>query len=232
MKLNVHPNIRIQKLIIGEEKAPLLIIDNFIDQADELVTLASKSQFVEDITFYPGIRSPAPRAYQTLFLSTFRETLVEYFQLNSPTLGFSACEYSIVTKEPNELKLLQRIPHFDSLNNQGLATVHYLFKQELGGTSFYRHRKTGYEYIDEGRKITYLRSLESENGTGNVPMTGYICGDTPLFEQIYEPKGIFNRILIYRRNSLHSGSISNNFKPDPSPSTGRLSINSFIDPIF
>ena len=51
----------------------------------------------------------------------------------------------------------------------------------------------------------------------------------PLFEKIDQQEGLFNRILFYRRNSLHSGSISEHFIPDNNPCTGRLSINSFID---
>jgi hypothetical protein len=38
-------------------------------------------------------------------------------------------------------------------------------------------------------------------------------------------------MLVYKRNSLHSGSIPPDFVPDPNPATGRLSINSFIDAI-
>lgn len=125
--------------------------------------------------------------------------------------------------------MLQRIPHFDSLDKEGLAAVHYLFKKDLGGTSFYRHKKTQFEYIDESRKLDYFRSLESENGTGNIPTSGYINGDTALFEKIAEQEGVFNRIIFYRRNSLHSGAISEHFVPDNNPRSGRLSINSFID---
>jgi hypothetical protein len=36
-------------------------------------------------------------------------------------------------------------------------------------------------------------------------------------------------MLIYRRNSLHSGAIGKDFIPDRNPATGRLSINCFID---
>jgi hypothetical protein len=38
-----------------------------------------------------------------------------------------------------------------------------------------------------------------------------------------------NVVLVYRRNSLHSGCIDPAFVPDANPRTGRLSINSFID---
>ena len=62
-----------------------------------------------------------------------------------------------------------------------------------------------------------------------MPGPGYINGDTALFEQIAKQDGLFNRMLVYRRNSLHSGCIAPDFVPDPNPLTGRLSINSFID---
>src|SRR5690606_25695051 len=119
--------------------------------------------------------------------------------------------------------LLQRIPHFDSLEREGLATVHYLFRGNLGGTAFYRHRKTGFESIDASRRDAYFRSLESENDGPNMPGPGYINGDTPLYEQIAKQEGVFNRMLVYPRNILHSGCIDRNFVPDPNPRTGRLS---------
>ena len=59
----------------------------------------------------------------------------------------------------------------------------------------------------------------------------YINGDTELFEQIASVPAVFNRILIYRRNSLHSGCIDRDFVPDPNPLTGRLSINCFMHPV-
>jgi hypothetical protein len=41
--------------------------------------------------------------------------------------------------------------------------------------------------------------------------------------------GVFNRLVVYRRNSLHSGRIDNARVPPADPLHGRLSINSFID---
>ncbi|MFL6577360.1 MAG: DUF6445 family protein, partial [Povalibacter sp.] len=87
----------------------------------------------------------------------------------------------------------------------------------------------GFEYIDESRRDPYLKTLETEREGQNAPGPSYINGDTALFEQIAKQDGVFNRILIYRRNSLHSGSINPDFVPDPNPATGRLSINSFLD---
>lgn len=223
--------IKISELTFGAEKAPLLVVDHFIAQANGLVNFATQLNFTKNSPFYPGIRAEAPVTYQQLLLKELQSTLLNYFQIKATALKFTICHYSIVTTQAKQLKLLQRIPHFDSLNNNGLAAVHYLFKGDLGGTSFYRHKKTGFEYIDESRQIDYFRSLENENDTSNIPSPGYINGDTALFEKIGKQEGAFNRIIFYRRNSLHSGSISENFIPDENPLTGRLSINSFIDPV-
>ena len=146
------------------------------------------------------------------------------------TFTFSLCHYSLVTTPPDQLAPLQRIPHYDSVDPTGLATVHYLFKGALGGTAFYRHRRTGFEYIDASRRDAYFGALDAEMNDPHAMNAGYINGDSPLFEQIAREDGVFNRIIIYRRNSLHSGSIDKDFVPDPDPATGRLSINCFLDP--
>jgi len=186
-------------------------------------------QFGPTTELFPGVRAQAPLNYSDLFNGPLKPTIIKFFKLENRTLRFSLCHYSLVTRPASELTLLQRIPHFDSLDSSGLAAVHYLFKDDFGGTGFYRHRKTGFEFIDTSRKEAYFHSLKSESGGPNVPAAEYINGDTSLFEQIARQDGGFNRILIYRRNSLHSGCIPKNFVPDPNPLTGRLSINSFID---
>jgi hypothetical protein len=40
--------------------------------------------------------------------------------------------------------------------------------------------------------------------------------------------GVFNRLLLYRRNSLHSGAMPAHFVPDADPRRGRLSLNGFL----
>jgi hypothetical protein len=139
------------------------------------------------------------------------------------------CHYSLVTTPPEQLEMIQRVPHVDSVQGNGLASVHYLFRENHGGTAFYRHRKTGFEYVDESRRDIYFKSLQDEMNGPDAPGSGYINGDTPLFAQVAKQDGLFNRILFYRRNSLHSGCIDRNFIPDPNPLSGRLSINCFLD---
>jgi hypothetical protein len=210
--------MRVQKLSIGKEGAPLWIIDDFIANPDDLVALAARQTFAGTTRYFPGIRAPAPLSYQKM--------LIHFF---GGRARLSMCHYSLITTPPQELAAIQRIPHIDSTDPNGFATIHYLFKQSWDGTAFYRHRKTGFESIDASRAPAYFSSLEAENNGPDMPGPAYINGDTPLFEQICKQDGVYNRMLVYRRNSLHSGCIGPDFVPDPNPLTGRLSINSFID---
>jgi len=229
MDLDLHGDISVRKLSIGNEGAPLLVIDNVIDKADTLVDYAADSVFSPMGRFYPGIRVVAPIAYQQFLVFKLRKQFLDCLGAQDGTLRLTMCHYSLVTTPADQLAAPQRMPHVDSLASTGLAMIHYLFKADLGGTSFYRHRKTGFEYIDESRSEAYFRSLQAEDLRPEALGPGYINGDTALFEQVAKQDGVFNRMLVYRRNSLHSGCIAADFVPDPNPRTGRLSINSFID---
>lgn len=229
MNLDLHPDLRLSQLVIGDERAPLLVIDNFVANAEALVADACARTFTVRSKYYPGIRAETPPAYGQLLLTRLRSALLECLGMPEGALTLSMCHYSLVTTPAQELAPAQRIPHVDSLGKSGFATIHYLFKADLGGTAFYRHRRTGFESLDEARNPAYLRALREEHSVPAAPGPGYINGNTDLFEQIAKQDGVFNRMLIYRRNSLHSGCIETSFVPDPNPSTGRLSINSFID---
>jgi hypothetical protein len=221
--------VNVRKLWVGAEQAPLLVIDDAVPNPDELVELAAAQTFTVQGRYYPGIRRAAPLRYHQFLLTTCRDVLLDCLDVSSGALRLSMCHYSLVTTPAHELAPLQRIPHVDSLSKQGLATIHYLFKTNLGGTAFYRHRQTGFESIDESRNAAYSHCLQAECLGPHAPGPSYINGDTPLFEQIAKQDGVFNRVLVYRRNVLHSGCIGADFVPDANPRTGRLSINSFID---
>jgi len=229
MQLSLNSNMTSSVYQLGDEKSPLLVVDDFLQDPEQLVEHACQQRYVQNSPLYPGVRAPTPISLQSLLLNSLTQQLQEVFQLKGTKLGLPLCQYSLVTLSASQLTLLQRIPHFDSTKRDELAAVFYLFKEDLGGTSFYRHKKTGYEYIDDERRIPYFKSLESENGSDNIPQQGYINGDTTLFKRIGEQKGIFNRLIVYRRQNLHSGSISSNFVPSADPRKGRLTISIFID---
>lgn len=229
MLLTRHRDMRITQSTIGEEGAPLLIMDNLVSDPDLLVRKAASSHFVKQPSMFPGIRAPAPVSYQQFLQTMLTPLLHDCFGLEPARFAFPLCHFSLVAQPPQKLAFLQRVPHIDSVRSDGLATVHYLFRGDWGGTAFYRHRQSGFEYVDEQRHRAYFECLAHECSQEHATGPGYIDGDTTLFERIAEVEGVFNRMIVYRRNSLHSGRIDNTLVPPADPIAGRLSINSFID---
>ena len=83
--------------------------------------------------------------------------------------------------------------------------------------------------VDEARRDRYFAALQDESRREDATGAGYINGDSALFERIDSVDGAFNRLVVYRRNSLHSGNIDNRRVPPADVQAGRLSVNSFID---
>ena len=162
MTFELHHDFRLQKLKVGHEQAPLIVIDNLVADPDELVNLAAGKLFGDVVSYYPGVRAKVPLTYQRFVIEQLRGVFAECFGLAAGTVRFTACHFSLVTTPPEKLTYLQRIPHVDSLSRTELAFVHYLFKAPLGGTAFYRHRSTGFESLDPARRPLYWRHIEEE----------------------------------------------------------------------
>jgi hypothetical protein len=128
------------------------VIDNLVANPEDLLNVAASKQFGDVASYYPGVRAKVSLSYQLFILEQLRGVFAEEFAFESGAVRFTACHYSLVTTPPEKLTYLQRIPHIDSVASKELAFVHYLFKADLGGTAFYRHRKTGFEYVDQDRK--------------------------------------------------------------------------------
>ena len=224
-----HASMSVQRVALGQEQAPLLVIDNLLADPENLVELAAGKLFGDDNTHYPGSRAKAPLSYQQFVLDQFRGLFGEVFGLPAAQLRFTSCHFSLSTLPPEMLYHLQCIPHIDSLRGNQLAFVHYLFKRDLGGTAFYRHRHTGFEVITPEREAAYFQRVAEEKTGPDKPPRGYIDASTALYERIHAEAGVFNRMLVYRRNSLHSGSIAAPLAIDANPRTGRLTLNGFIE---
>ncbi|MEZ0469244.1 DUF6445 family protein [Luteimonas salinilitoris] len=229
MILEPHPDLRVERRAIGAEQAPLLVIDNVVADPQRLVRKAAGRHYTGQHSMFPGIRARASLSYEYFLEALLKPLLDDGFGIKTGRFRFPMAHYSLVTLPPQRLAFLQRIPHIDSVSGNGLATVHYLFHGDWGGTAFYRHRRTGFEYVDAERREAYFRCLDGESRSSDAPSGGYIDGDTALFEQIERVDGVFNRMVVYRRNSLHSGNIDDGRIPPADPLAGRLSINTFID---
>lgn len=223
-----HRDFSIQRLTVGQERAPLMVIDNALADADALVEMAAGKPYGDVTSYYPGVRAKVPLSFQRYVLDDLRQEFVSMFGLNGGSLRFTACHFSLVTTPAAQLGYMQRIPHIDSVSSNELAFVLYLFKADHGGTAFYRHRKSGYEVVDQTRIAEYTRLVEAEREEVLRSPPAYINGSNDFYELVGRQDGVFNRMLAYRRTSLHSGDIRPDFVPLTDPRRGRLSVNGFI----
>lgn len=227
--LSNQQQIRVER--IGREQSPLLIIDNFFAAPEQLVEQAcNEPGFIAQASdFYPGLRKHIVGDYPAQCLQTIAPIVSEAFS-TPPELRaqMSLCAFSLTTTPPEKLRPIQSVPHIDTHDPLQFAMVHYLCAESFGGTSFYRHRSTGHESINQERLTNYFKVLKQEVMDEQQTRFNYINGDTHLFERIYQMPVVFNRAIIYRSNQLHSGDISAQAGLSADPRLGRLTANSFF----
>lgn len=230
INFGIHKDISVRVGAIGEERQPIIMVDNFIDRPESLVACAENGEALHVTQgLYPGLRATVPDAYMALVEKSLGDLICQTFRISPQNVADVASYFSIVTTPRSQLKLPQSIPHIDGENPNDIAFLHYLCDEKYGGTSFYRHRSTGYEYIDQRRFPAYVERLEQEiKDSGSAHAGRYMNGDTDLFERIASIEARFNRLIIYRGTSLHSGDIGQNYAFDANPLTGRLTITSFL----
>lgn len=211
---------------VGLARAPVLVIENAWPNAQALVELAAeRTDFAPRSLYYPGVRSLAPADYAQTIVAELAPVIRSAFGLEGEIV-ITDSTFSIVATPPEKLVPFQRVPHFDSVDPNGMALLHYL--SDLGGTSFYRHRSTGLEIITAEVQEDYIRTVNAEVKANGMPAAAYVDGDTELFERIAKYEAAFNRALVYRGNMLHSVNVPEGFVPDPNPRSGRLSLNTFL----
>lgn len=213
---------------MGNEKEPLVVIDDFFSDPDLLVRDASKQAFNIPSPYYPGIRAHAPADYMFEKDDMLREILTDIFGYTRAA-KLDGCSYSLVTTKPEELQPIQSLPHYDSCNGDRIALLHYLCGQEKGGTSHYRHIATGFETVRQDRFETYKNTLEAEVKNDGLPPKSYFDGHHPRFEKIACTNARYNRMVLYRGVTLHSGDIPSDFSFARDVTQDRLTINTFLE---
>jgi hypothetical protein len=137
--------------------------------------------------------------------------------------------FSIVNKNRAKLLPLQRIPHYDSTDPRVFAAVIYLFDRANSGTSFYRHRTTGYEKIGVDNKDNYKAALNRNMKSLGPPAREYTNGSNALFERTHSVDSAFNRIVIYSGNVLHAADIDGSLFSADDNSPWRLTVSSLVN---
>jgi len=219
------PTIRIEH--IGAERQAVIVIDDFVAAPEALRAAAEALRYQPMGRHYPGLRAEVAAADVDAYLAPIQDLIAETFGFKGPSRVVSA-GYSIVTTSPADLTPIQRLPHFDGLEGERVALLHYLNGQEQGGTAFYRHRSTGFETITAERHAAYDAALHREVAQHGLPAPAYISGDTALYEQIARFEAKPNRALIYRGHLLHCADLPDDLDFTPDPKIARLTVNTFL----
>src|SRR2546430_1821634 len=173
------------------------------------------------------IRRP-PRStlfpYTTLFRSLQRNGVLQGNQAIHRDSSF----FSVVTTASRDLLPIQRIPHYDSTDPNLFAAVIYLCDTRVSGTSFYRHRKTGYEEITVENQRNYKLALDNDMRIHGVPKKEYINGESSLFEVILSNELKFNSGIIYPGRILHAANIQRQFDQPKDKNEWRLTITALL----
>lgn len=228
----LQPSFELSLERIGNEQEPVLAVERVLIDPATMVAYAAKevrfSAAWSDHGGYPGIRAPAPLNYVGSTVRALDPFIRRAFKLTGVKLARAECNLSMVTQRPEQLTPLQRIPHVDTADPLQFAILHYLCGPEHGGTAFYRHRATGFETLTAERVPIYegIRDRELRN-SGGAPC--YIVGDSENYEQTAAFEAAFDRVLIYRSRTFHSGLIPAGSTLSANPRTGRLTANIFLN---
>ncbi|MBU2924282.1 DUF6445 family protein [Colwellia sp. 1_MG-2023] len=232
---SLNPHLTQQVCFIGNEKTPILVVDNFMLDYSAAINEATKCSYTSDKRsvgeYYPGVRAPVGSDYGMALLQHTAVTFYKIFGVpKSLTLFPQNGSYSLITKQIQELDLLQCIPHFDNTKIFSFAMLHYLNQGDFGGTGFYCQKPTGFENITAVRKSAYLESAQQHINKKGNPVQQYFTHSTDHFELIHKVDYKTNRLVIYPGTILHSAFID---KPQrdvcAAPKVGRLSANFFIE---
>lgn len=217
---------------LGKTRAPLVVIENGTSALDKLRDLAINSaEFTPDnLTMYPGLRAPLPKEWVIDYLKPLLPYLYKIFKIPqnlNPSPRYSY--FSVVTLDESELKPVQTLPHFDTNNPFLISIIHYLNKGTYGGTGFFRHKKTQFEYVNHSRREEYLKSVESYL-LDNIHISPSYCNEFhPEYEMYNSIDYAEDKMIIFQGYMLHSALINTATDICDSPETGRLTANLFIE---
>ena len=225
-----NDNAQVKLARIGRRAIAVSMIDDVLHDPEGVAALGFAQSYAQDRSnLYPGMRAPMPESFST----AFRAWLTPILQRNGMLEGSRAIQrdssfFSVVTTASTDLLPIQRIPHYDSTDPNLFAAVIYLCDTRFSGTSFYRHRKTGYEEITAENRSNYELALDGEMRRHGAPKKEYINGDSLLFEVVFSNELKFNSAIIYPGRILHAGNIPRQFTAPKDESEWRLTVTALL----
>jgi hypothetical protein len=229
-----NPNASVSSARVGHCPIAVTVADNVLLHPHRLAEFGLSQQFAEDEgNLYPGVRARVPAEFSRPFHAWLNRTLHGTGVLEENCyINDDASFFSIVNKSRANLLPLQRIPHYDSTDPRVFAAVIYLFDRANSGTSFYRHRTTGYEKIGADNAANYRTALNRNMKDRGPPAREYTNGSSDLFERTHSVDSAFNRIVIYSGNVLHAADIDGSLFIGNDNYRWRLTVASLINSTF
>ncbi len=227
--LALNPDARIEVVRIGDGKQPVFIVDNaLVDGAAMAAYAGADSTFGAPApgSHYPGRVARLPGNYMPAILAAARRPLEGLFGYALSPAATVFGHFGLATVPPAALTPEQAIPHVDAIRPQAFATVHFLGGAEYGGTAFYRHKATGMEVVTPANRDAGYRTRNAElDAMAERPRSALLA----LYEEIAYIEPVFNRLILYRANQLHSAKLAPVDSLPDDPRTGRLTANLFIN---
>jgi hypothetical protein len=228
-----NPNANVSSVRVGQCPVAVTVADDVLLHPLRLAEFGLDHEFVEDDSnLYPGVRARLPAEFSRPLHAWLTRTLHHTGMLEeSCHISDDVSFFSIVNKGRAGLLPLQRIPHYDSTDPGVFAAVIYLFDRANSGTSFYRHRTTGYEKINAADAANYRTALNRNMKNLGPPARDYTNGSNVLFERMHSVDSAFNRIVIYSGNVLHAADIDGSLFNGNDNDNGRwrLTVTSLIN---
>ena len=214
---------------LGELRTPVVTVDNVWGDTAPLVEIAaSLGSFPPATNSYPGLRRTigssdgSALAYVNTLLERVASYVCQAFGVAAFRIGEAS--FSLITTPPGDLAAQQRAPHFDCLESDRLALLHYLVP--TAGTAFYRHRATGVEQVTAETVEQYLGIAKAQAA---ATPARYVEGSNGYYEQIGMIEGLRDRLAIYPGNILHSAVIAQDASLSADPRVGRITANIFVN---
>lgn len=225
MKLNAHAQVS----VVQVGRVPILMIDNFYADPEQVRAQALLKNYDLSIAQYPGRHAPISASdddYKSLVQVLIRlmRRISDHHFLADEVVS----DFSIITTQPDQLLAIQKHPHIDPGPVLGIV---YLTPGSTEGTAFFFNRQLGTEVVvTPDQHAAYLKFI-TENAEQLAPL-GYSLDEHPVWEKLYTIEPVFNRFVLYPGNVFHSvdvKSVSKKIDLNTVRLTQRFLINSLVN---
>ena len=200
-KINKFSNLKIDKRTINGTDIPIIIVDNLYVNPEIVREFSSTLPYTESKSIL--LNSPGKRVKLDLDIKHLQD--FTFNLIGKKNQGYIKPQVIFNRMRSDEkLTEVQTRPHIDTTLNMSHALVIYLNKDEecKGGTSFYRHKKTGFDLIKKNKYLDEVYEYKPHTYEDFITDSN---DDWELLELI-DMK--FNRMIIYPPNVFHSGYIN------------------------